>query len=41
MEYLDKLYQFILFIIKTIKELVAGVKGEEIATEPTIVDKTN
>lgn len=41
MEYVDKLYQFILYLIKTIKSLVAGIKGEEIETEPTIVDETN
>ena len=41
MEYVDKLYQIILHLIKAIKELVASVKGEAIVTEPTIVDETN
>ena len=41
MEYVDKLYQIILHLIRTIKDLVASFKGEEVVTEPTIVDETN
>lgn len=40
MEFIDQFYQFILYFIKTIKELVAGIKGEAVETEPTIVDET-
>lgn len=41
MEFIDQLYQFILYLIKTIKGLVLSLKGVEEETEPTIVDETN
>lgn len=41
MEFIDQFYQFILYLIKTIKGLVVSLKGEEVETEPTIVDETN
>lgn len=38
MEFVDQLYQFVLYLIKTIKGLVLSLKGVEEEEEPTIVE---
>ena len=37
MEFVNQVYEFIMFLINTIKGLVASIKGEE---TPTIKDET-
>lgn len=38
MEFVDKIYEFIMYIIKTIKGLVASLKGEEEETTTIVPD---
>lgn len=41
MEFIDKIYQFVLYLIKSIRGLVLSIKGEEEDVPPTIVDDRN
>lgn len=41
MEFVQKIYDFIIYLINTIKGLVSSLKGEEEVTEAPIVDDTN
>ncbi len=40
MEFVQKIYDFILYIVNTIKDLVASLKGEE-TTKPNVTPDEN
>lgn len=41
MEFVQKIYDFILYLVNTIKGLVSSLKGEEEPTKAPIVDDTD